>query len=136
MNSRIYLTREKHFLQISDEFLANKILTDYKDIIDLIAGSPNEIYYHTGHPRIPTQGDKLYTTNFHAETHQFHKIDEIKFFLEEKFLNNYVIPYQISRHDDRIILRVIIIPIEYDIIDVRDKKRKIRSSKIDKILKN
>ena len=77
MNSRIYLTREKHFLQISDEFLANKILTDYKDIIDLIAGSPNEIYYHTGHPRIPTQGDKLYTTNFHAETHQFHKIDEI-----------------------------------------------------------
>jgi len=128
------MKREDNFIQISDKDLANKILTDYKDLIDLIAGSPNEVYYHLGHPRMPTQGDKLYTTNFHAETHQFHKIDEIKLFLEEKFPNNYVIPYRINRYDDKIILRVIIIPIEYDIIDIIDKKRKIRSLKIDKIL--
>ena len=134
MSGRIYLKGEDKFVQISDKDLADKILIEYKDLIDLIAGSPNEIYYHLGHPRMPTHGDKLYTTNFHAETHQFHEIDEIKLFLEEKFPNNYVIPYQINRHDDRIILKVIIIPIEYDIIDVRDKKRKIRSLKIDKIL--
>lgn len=128
------MKREDNFIQISDKDLANKILTDYKDLIDLIAGSPNEVYYHLGHPRMPTQGDKLYTTNFHAETHQFHKIDEIKLFLEELFLKNYVIPYRINRYDNKIILRVIIIPIEYDIIDIIDKRGRVRCLKINKVL--
>ncbi len=120
--SRIYTKREDNFIQISDKDLANKILTDYKDLIDLIAGSPNEVALS---PK---------AQYFHAETHQFHKIDEIKLFLEEKFLNNYVIPYRINRYDDKIILRVIIIPIEYDIIDIIDKRRRVRCLKINKVL--
>lgn len=78
MSGRIYPKGEDKFVQISDKDLADKILIEYKDLIDLIAGSPNEIYYHLGHPRISSQGDRLYTTNFYAETYQFYEVDEIK----------------------------------------------------------
>lgn len=124
------MKREDNFIQISDKDLANKILTDYKDLIDLIAYQPKELLFHI-------KDGVLLNSPFNAVTYEFNIFSELDIFLQEKSPNNYIAPYQVTHSGNKIRLRVILIPIEYNLIGLEGpKKRKIRISKIDKILED
>lgn len=130
MNSHIYLKDEENFIEISDKDLATRILNDFKDLIDIFAGAPSRIYFHM-------KDGTLLGSPFSASTWEFNNLLELGLFLQEKSPSNYIAPYQVTHSENKIRLRVTLIPIEYNLIGLEGlKNRKIRISKIDRILEN
>jgi hypothetical protein len=130
MSSRIYLENEDNFLKISDPNLGKMVSEDLRDLIDLFVGLPAQSIWTR------KDGKEFFTRFSSAESYEFFDKGELENFLMEKWGGYFIMPYQISKKESKILLRVHLVPVEIDMIGYEsNRKRKMRISKIENILR-